>query len=121
MKPKYETVRKFAYKGYKLIIKRNTLLNYLLGYVMLPKGHRYYGITREDIPVECHGDLTYGKFEGDYYVIGFDCAHSFDFNNNLKKSFNADQVDSHNILGEPNKDETYVMQQLKGIVDQLQK
>ena len=114
MKRKYiEIVEEFEYKGYKCVIKRNLLLKALLGYIKLPKGHKYFGVPIDDISVECHWGLTYGEIEGDDYVIGFDCAHSFDFD--------IDTVDLEYILGVPNKDKNYVLENIKEIVDQLQR
>ena len=55
-------------------------------YVVLPKGHVFNGVPYDDIPVECHGGLTYGaselrgvKVEDGDYVIGWDYAHWGDF------------------------------------------
>jgi len=113
---KFETVRVFEYKGYKCIIKRNPFLKALLGYIKLPKEHKYYGTPIADIPIECHGDLTYGEIQGDDYVIGFDCGHVFDFDLD-KKIF--DSFDPEYPLGTPNKDENFVLESIKEIVNQL--
>ena len=55
-------------------------------YVVLHKGHVFNGLHYDDIPVECHGGLTYGKgelegvkLEDGEYVIGWDYAHWGDF------------------------------------------
>lgn len=55
-------------------------------YVVLPKGHIFNGVDYDDIPVECHGGLTYGsdelkgvKLEDGEHVIGWDYAHFGDF------------------------------------------
>lgn len=45
------------------------------GYVNLPKGHRWYGLDYEKIPVDIHGGLTYSAQMGEYWTIGFDTAH----------------------------------------------
>ena len=33
-------VSEFSYKGYACAIKRNPILEYLMGYIILPKGHK---------------------------------------------------------------------------------
>ena len=80
------------YKGLKYWIKRVDLGNsmgwffspftldrsWLCGYVALPKGHPLYGKHYDDLAIECHGGLTYSKFEDNDWVIGFDCAHGGD-------------------------------------------
>ena len=48
------------------------------GYVALPKGHKYYQVDYDDIPVDVHGGLTYSQQMGDYWVVGFDTAHFSD-------------------------------------------
>ena len=55
-------------------------------YVVLPKNHVFNGVHYEDIPVECHGGLTYCadelegvEIEDGEYVVGWDYAHWGDF------------------------------------------
>ena len=50
------------------------------GYVGLPSWHPYYKIDYNEIPIDCHGGLTYGHLDedDDLWVIGFDTAHSDD-------------------------------------------
>ena len=61
------------------------------GYAGVPAGHPYYGIDRENVPVEVHGGLTYAdKCAGpichvprpgetdDVWWLGFDCGHFMD-------------------------------------------
>ena len=56
------------------------------GYVLLPKGHKYHGADCDDIPVECHGGLTFAnpasdcsfvteEADKDGWVVGFDTCH----------------------------------------------
>lgn len=56
-------------------------------YVELPKESPYFGAEYDDVPVECHGGLTYGRpylhtvateDEGRYFV-GWDYAHYMDY------------------------------------------
>lgn len=52
------------------------------GYVRIPENHPWHGKSCGDIPVECHGGLTFSKeflteeigFAPGHW-IGFDCAH----------------------------------------------
>ena len=55
-------------------------------YVVLDKNHIFNGVPYDDIPVQCHGGLTYGdsrlegvKLEDGEYVIGWDFAHWGDY------------------------------------------
>lgn len=54
------------------------------GYVALPPSHPYYDKPYEEIPVDVHGGLTYGKMAtqlhfpsipSNHYIVGFDTAH----------------------------------------------
>lgn len=50
------------------------------GYVLVPKGHPWYGVSYDDIPLEdgVHGGLTYSGKSGDFWKIGFDTVHCGD-------------------------------------------
>lgn len=51
------------------------------GYVRIAEGHKYYGKTYDDIPINVHGGLTFGDHImdndkwSDGYWVGFDTAH----------------------------------------------
>ena len=87
----------------KVVAMKNTWLNesrvahgWGNGYVFIPKGHKYYGVDYDDIPVDVHGGLTFSEslesikeygawgvilpegVNGDEWVIGFDTCHSGD-------------------------------------------
>lgn len=117
--PNYET---FEYKGFKCVIKRMMYLGgQLNGYVRIPEGHKYYSKGYDDIPVECHGGLTFAGelIDGDTdYYIGFDTAHYQDYMPFLQmalgKAFTPPQDD-----GDRYRDITYVRNECKRIVDQL--
>jgi hypothetical protein len=51
---------------------------FLNGYVAIPSDHPFYQKAYEKIPINCHGGLTFGECT-DRHLIGFDCAHSFDY------------------------------------------
>lgn len=55
-------------------------------YIILPEGHKYYRKDYDDIPLECHGGLTFaGKdmhfnpIVMDGWIIGWDYAHAGDY------------------------------------------
>jgi hypothetical protein len=114
--PNYET---FEYKGFKIVIKRMMYLGgQLNGYVRLPEEHKYYQKGYNDIPIECHGGLTFtGDLEedGDFY-IGFDTAHYRDYIPFLQFHVsNSAMMDELAMY----KDITYVRNECKQIVEQL--
>ena len=85
MEKHYLVEEDFIYKGFRCVIIGNPL-GHRCGYVGLPRGHKYYGDHYDDIPVICHGGLTYGRHNPNYpvanneglYWIGFDCNHAGD-------------------------------------------
>lgn len=72
-----------VYKGYEYCI--TTLGSHPCCYVLLPKGHQYYGKFYTDIPIKCHYGLTYSEnklldiVKNNEWVIGWDYAHTDDF------------------------------------------
>ncbi len=56
-------------------IRRNPRGGHLCGYVTLTSDNDFYGKEYDDIPVHCHGGLTYASDHEDKWIIGFDCAH----------------------------------------------
>ena len=124
-KKSFKTIKEFDYKGYICLVVQNSHLKYLLGYVKLPKGHKYYNVPIEEIPVDCHYGLTYGEIQDNYYVIGFDCAHSNDFDIPKKSLYSlqnkTDRLNITDWFPNPNKDENFVTDNIKGIVDQLER
>ena len=85
-------VYKGTYRGFKYWIKKintGSLANlfpgrcslateWFCGYVALPKGHPMHGQDYDNLSVDCHGGLTYSNLEGNDWVIGFDCNHTYD-------------------------------------------
>ncbi len=64
---------------FKCYIRRQPRAGHLCGYVHLTPDNDYYGYEYDDIPVSCHGGLTYGSEHDDEWVIGFDCGHYGDY------------------------------------------
>ena len=88
-----QTKLRFDYKI--VLISNDWMLNYHTpsrrigwgnGYVCIPPGHPYHNRDYDEIPVNVHGGLTYGQqrcpgqnnIPPEYYVVGFDTAHSRD-------------------------------------------
>ena len=72
--------------GYKCRIVRNSMTGALLGYVGIPKGHRFWGVNHgvdeelSDIGDNVHGGFTYSAGGADgYWYFGFDTTHADDF------------------------------------------
>ena len=59
------------------------------GYVGIPSWHPYYKMDFNEIPIDCHGGLTYGNLDEDenLWVIGFDTSHSGDDKKKCTKKF----------------------------------
>lgn len=82
LEPKLEKV--FEYRGYRCVVLFQSM-GFRTAYVALPKDSQFYGVNYDEIPVECHGGLTYADFDlysqgdiKDVWWIGFDCGHYFD-------------------------------------------
>jgi hypothetical protein len=67
--------------GARVMIKRGPAsINCYLG---VPLSHPLAGFSYEDLPVQCHGGLTYsnpgsGDFPADFFWYGYDYAHCDD-------------------------------------------
>lgn len=131
--------KEFEYKGYNCIITFDAL-GIRCGYVALTPKHKYFETPYWEIPVSCHGGLTWGEHhipdrmeDKSIYYIGFDCGHCFDkpdFNLALKcfpasAKFIKGRQEFYSKLRRnfkgTIKDQEYVEQELKCLVDQLRK
>lgn len=82
---KYDAVveKTFDYKGYTCVVLMQASA-FRTGYVGLPKESKFYLDDYSDIPVVCHGGLTYSSTTLPYHEedglwwIGFDTAHYMD-------------------------------------------
>lgn len=75
------------------------------GYVAVPPGHPWHGVSYMDIECDIHGGLTYGQTKNnlnwyeakdvpvDYYIVGFDTAHYGDSKHSCPKEYVLDQVE----------------------------
>ena len=77
-------LHKGEFKGFKFaIVSYGT---HPCCYVFLPKEHKYYGKSYDEIDIDCHGGLTYSDKElifnplvNDDWIIGWDYAHYGDY------------------------------------------
>ena len=60
---------------FECFVRRVKYSGHLCGYVTLTTDNDFFGLEYDDIPVDCHGGLTYASNQGPDWVIGFDCAH----------------------------------------------
>ena len=63
---------------YILIAIRHRDSLHWCGYLSLPEEHIWNGLHYDDIPIKCHGGLTFADthIAGlDKFFVGFDCAH----------------------------------------------
>ena len=107
----------FEIDDYKVAIKRIPDMGHLCGYVALKdKVYKKKGSWQNVI--ECHGGITFkGSIYGlPGYCIGFDCAHAFDLVPGLKE---FDVIESDYMPSPVYRDEEYVTNELKSIVEQL--
>lgn len=83
-----------TYKDYKCMGLRNHN-GVWCGYVFIPIQDPFYknhvvDKSYMDIPLEAHGDITYGnEFNDGTYKVGFDCGHYGDYYPNRKATFEA--------------------------------
>ena len=74
---------RFDYKGFPCAVLFMSGC-YRCGYVGIPKDNKWYKKDMGEIPVDCHGGITYAdsklyhQNDKDKWWIGFDCAHCFD-------------------------------------------
>jgi hypothetical protein len=97
---------------FRCYIRRVPRSGHLCGYVHLTPDNDYFGYEYDDIPVTCHGGLTYASDHDNEWVIGFDCAHYDDL-----QPFYTDQ----DIYGDNRvyKDMEFVTEECESICEQL--
>lgn len=80
-KPAIDVLANGTFKGYEFVIL--SYGTHPCAYIGIPKGHRFYNRMEYEIPIDCHGNLTYADFGihghmKDKYVIGWDYNHVCD-------------------------------------------
>jgi hypothetical protein len=96
----------WKHKGLDCLMVRNDNFLHWCGYVGIPKSHPFYGKDYNDVPVDVHGGLTYGKTcdnfvchipekgsDDDIYWLGFDCAHYGDLAPGMSFAFPSSMSD----------------------------
>lgn len=132
-----------TYKGFQCTIMF-TPTGYRCGYVKLTPSDKYFKKTYNQIPLVCHGGITYTRdclpgqmSEDECWYIGFDCGHSHDgidletyeiiydsdlqlLGNNERDLITSSVVTMANVKSEYEyKSKEYVEKELKRIVDQI--
>ena len=84
LEPDFVVFRAKAAPHYRCCVWRQNMHGQLNGYVLLPSGHPAHGATYETVQhldVRGHRGLTYGggPTAGGNWLVGFHCAHSFDY------------------------------------------
>ncbi|MDE5860857.1 MAG: hypothetical protein K2H28_01535 [Ruminococcus sp.] len=112
------------YKGYEYAIVSRGF--HPCAYVKLPEGHTYYGLDYDDIPVECHCDLSYSENSLDVmpsdsgWWIGWDYGHCCDYSGFMLQEYWHD-IDTLRYkkwtTAEILKEVKQVIDQLKGVID----
>lgn len=72
----------FDHLGFKCQIIRHKDFKHLNGYIFLTSDSDYYGVLYDNIDVPIHYGWTYCREDGDFWVVGFDCAHLGDITSN---------------------------------------
>lgn len=93
-------------------IRRNTRSGHLCGYVILTPDNDFFGKDYDNIPVSCHGGLTYASEEGSNWIIGFDCAHYDD----LQPFYTDQDIYNDNRVY---KDMEFVTEECESICEQI--
>ena len=67
-----------------VVLREHGRKSHRCGYVAVPKSHAAFGKEYDDVSVNVHGGLTFGRDNvlgvesSDVWWLGFDCAHSGD-------------------------------------------
>lgn len=95
------------------------------GYVEIPSTSKYFNVDYDNIPVECHGGLTYGRgflhtvadIEDDRYFIGWDYAHYGDYVGYHDSVFMSNYCDARYTTDDIVRECQRVIRQLKELED----
>ncbi len=75
-----EVLDKGTYRGYDYLIM--SFGTHPCAYVAIPKKSKYHGLYYDDVPVQCHGGLTFSSARPDMdgqWCIGWDYTHAGDY------------------------------------------
>lgn len=113
----FEIVEHDKLGDYEYMI-RSTPMGTLNGYIGLPPWHPWNDMERDDIPVNCHGGVTFASYwdkidkaiDSEAYWIGFDCSHYMDIIPGLNMPAYVDNATY--------KDRDYVYNEILSMVEQ---
>lgn len=121
------------YLGFEWVTIHNDM-GFRCGYVKIEKSHPFFGKHYDDIPIDCHGGVTFADYdvpcneegEDDAYWIGFDCGNYSDLPDiNLMNEPNLTIYNMFGFMMYPEhsgrtlKTQEYVENQCKSICEQL--
>ena len=90
-------------------------------YVELPKDHKYYGKDYVDIPIDCHGGITYSGIHEKFsngFLIGWDYGHCDDYLYYNPTKFLGSDIQSFLDSGKKWTTEE-IFEEVKQVIDQL--
>lgn len=127
----------FEYKGIKCsvlrVCKREPFFTqetyfggHLVGYIFLPENHQWYGKNYDDIPIECHGGISYAEKTEEGYQVGFDCGHLNDIIPSMieiRKRFNLipEGLEKHPVFNLTYKNMAFCIRECKSMAKQASK
>lgn len=141
----------FEHRGFTCVVIGQSI-GHRCGYVAIPQSHKLFGVDYNEVDIDVHGGLTYGEYMdadlevnenggmyevtgrypkdlegGNFYWLGFDCAHyndakDFDLIRELCDKDSADfiiNLEQQFDTGGTVKDVSYVRAELVSMVDQI--
>ena len=108
----------FHHLGFKCQIIRHKDFNHLNGYIFLTSDNDYFGFSYTDIDVRVHCGWTYCRQDGDFWIVGFDCAHLGDITSHFFVTDSCRQILS---LESTYKDMKFVKSELECACEDFQK
>lgn len=114
----FEIVEHGQLGDYEYLI-RSTPMGTLNGYIGLPPWHPWNDMHYDEIPVDCHGGLSFADYWDEFgleaYWVGFDCCHDWDIKPGLDKELGRS---AHYPQGATYKDRDYVYNEILSMVEQ---
>lgn len=102
----------FESHGYVCEIRRHPNFGTLNGYVYIPLEHPIAQGKSPDDELNVHGGITYWAERDGVFVVGFDCAHAYDYIPKDSERFPRDETETY-------KDIEFVTNQLENLAQQL--
>jgi len=112
------------WRGERCLALRQENFKHWCGYIAIPPGHPWHGMSDSLIPCSVHGGLTYAaqhEPSGDYehtddWWIGFDCAHAYDYVPGF--SINGGLRDNYSLPSAVYRDLEYVKKEIMYLMEQ---